>query len=466
MILADLSDWFVLFGRTHPLVIHLPIGMLFIAVFFETLDWWRSETTFSGALYWVWLFVSATALIACIAGFVLVSEGAYEQDVVDVHQWLGVSVALVSVFMSVCHVRGLLVPRHRTIVSMLALALVALTGHFGGTLTHGADFFGTAVKAVFGIENSEALEAPPKRTISNPAQAVVYPDLIQPIMEQKCYSCHSSKKQKGKLRVDSYPLMLRGGKNGTSLVAGNPEESELYKRLVLPKGDKLHMPPKGKSQLTKAEIDLIHWWIRDGRASETVKVAEVVQTDAIAAVLAHLTGVAATDSVVQFNELPDEQPGDLQESELAPLRQAGLIVSRFSPGSPFVTINCVNVPDFDDSQVDLLLSIANHVVWLKIGSTRITDRGLQRLDKLTNLTRLSMEHTAITDEGLTVLTSFKHLVYLNLVGTQVTDKGLSPITKLELLRSVYFWRSKVTANGVSAVKASLPYTDVNLGEAF
>lgn len=466
MILADLSDWFVLFGRTHPLVIHLPIGMLFIAAFFETLDWWRNENIFSGALYWVWLFTSVTASIACIAGFVLVSEGAYEQDVVDVHQWLGVSVALVSIFMSVCYMRGLLVSWHRAIVSLLVLVLVALTGHFGGTLTHGADFFGTAVNAAFGFENSEAMEAPPKRTISNPAQVVVYPDLIQPILEQKCYSCHSSKKQKGKLRVDSYSYMLKGGKNDTSLVAGRPEESELYERLVLPKGNKQHMPPKGKSQLTKPEIDLIHWWIREGRASETVKVAEVVQSDTIAAVLAHFTGVTATDSVVQFNELPDGQPGDLQESQLSPLRQAGLIVSRFSPGSPFVTVNCVNVPGFDDSQVDLLLSIADHVVWLKLGSTRITDKGLQRLDKLTNLTRLSLEHTAITDEGLAVLGSFKHLVYLNLVGTRVTDRGLPPITKLERLRSVYFWKSKVTANGANAVKARLPHTDVNLGEAF
>ena len=47
------------------------------------------------------------------------------------------------------------------------------------------------------------------------------------------------------------------------IVAGDPEKSELYQRLVLPAGDKKLMP-KGGDPLPKDKIELIAKWIKEG----------------------------------------------------------------------------------------------------------------------------------------------------------------------------------------------------------
>ncbi|HQX86001.1 MAG TPA: hypothetical protein PKV23_10970, partial [Aestuariivirga sp.] len=102
------------------------------------------------------------------------------------------------------------------------------------------------------------------KPIANVQQAVVYTDIVQPILQSKCYSCHGPAKQKGKLRLDEPPFIDKGGEEGKVLIAGNAGESEMIKRLLLPLDNKDHMPPKQKSQLTKAEIELLSWWVASG----------------------------------------------------------------------------------------------------------------------------------------------------------------------------------------------------------
>src|SRR4051812_46420077 len=60
---------------------------------------------------------------------------------------------------------------------------------------------------------------------------------IQPILADRCYSCHGPEKQKGDLRLDSPAAIRKGGKNGVALVAGDPAKSTLYSLTLLPAGD-------------------------------------------------------------------------------------------------------------------------------------------------------------------------------------------------------------------------------------
>ena len=148
------------------------------------------------------------------------------------------------------------------------------------------------------------------------------------------------------------------------------------------------------------------------------------------------------------------------------LRKAGLVVNRFASGSSFLTVNCVNASGFDDEQTTLLLPLADNIVWLKAGHTKLTDRGLKNLGALKNLTRLSLENTSITDNGLSVLNNFDHLIYLNLIGTSITDKSIAVISKQKKLKSVYLWQTDVTPAGAALLRQALPTTEVNLGESF
>ena len=77
----------------------------------------------------------------------------------------------------------------------------------------------------------------------------VYAEIIAPVMEAKCAGCHGESKQKGKLRVDTYDFLKKGGSEGPGLVAGNLDESGITFRVDLPLDDDEHMPPEDKTQL-------------------------------------------------------------------------------------------------------------------------------------------------------------------------------------------------------------------------
>jgi mono/diheme cytochrome c family protein len=91
----------------------------------------------------------------------------------------------------------------------------------------------------------------------------------QAVLAEKCGECHSAKKQKGKLRVDSLEALMAGGKHGPAVVPGRPAESLLVQRTELPLEADGHMPPKDKPQLTASERALLVGFVRGLSASPT-----------------------------------------------------------------------------------------------------------------------------------------------------------------------------------------------------
>ena len=98
---------------------------------------------------------------------------------------------------------------------------------------------------------------------------------IRPVLVKHCYECHSEarKKVKGKLRLDNYEGMLKGGESGKpSVVPGKPDDSYMifsmtYKDQDTDTHDALLMPPpkNGKPQkLPDSTIDDFRKWIQMG----------------------------------------------------------------------------------------------------------------------------------------------------------------------------------------------------------
>ena len=57
--------------------------------------------------------------------------------------------------------------------------------------------------------------------------ALVYEEIVVPILEEKCYSCHGPKKAKNGLRLDSIVKMIEGGDDDTALRKGDAANSPL-----------------------------------------------------------------------------------------------------------------------------------------------------------------------------------------------------------------------------------------------
>ncbi|MDA7662852.1 hypothetical protein N8550_02500, partial [Pirellulaceae bacterium] len=64
---------------------------------------------------------------------------------------------------------------------------------------------------------------------------------IKPLLRDKCFSCHSSLKQEGGLRLDAASLIQRGGDSGPAYVAGTDENSLILERVT--DDEDSRMPP-------------------------------------------------------------------------------------------------------------------------------------------------------------------------------------------------------------------------------
>src|SRR6185436_14948276 len=89
---------------------------------------------------------------------------------------------------------------------------------------------------------------------------------IRPILSNACFQCHGpdDKRRKGDLRLDTKEDAFKSIDGRHAFVAGKPEASEAFRRILTTDADD-HMPPaKSGKQLTPKQIELIRKWIQQG----------------------------------------------------------------------------------------------------------------------------------------------------------------------------------------------------------
>ncbi|WP_425613350.1 PSD1 and planctomycete cytochrome C domain-containing protein [Anatilimnocola sp. NA78] len=86
---------------------------------------------------------------------------------------------------------------------------------------------------------------------------------VLPVLQRSCFECHGREKSAGGLRLDSAAALQQGGDSGAVVIAGKPGESELLRRISLPKTDSEVMPNRGEV-LSPLEVAKIREWIAAG----------------------------------------------------------------------------------------------------------------------------------------------------------------------------------------------------------
>jgi mono/diheme cytochrome c family protein len=86
---------------------------------------------------------------------------------------------------------------------------------------------------------------------------------VRPIFAERCYECHGPKEQEGDLRLDQRARAFPANEEYWVIRPGKPQDSELVKRIKLPKNDADVMPAEG-DPLTSEQIALIERWIAEG----------------------------------------------------------------------------------------------------------------------------------------------------------------------------------------------------------
>ena len=443
-------------GHLHPVLVHLPIGILLLACLFI----WQSRKDryehLQPAINTILFLGMLSAIFSCITGYILSQSGDYDESLVGLHQWMGISVALISILTYWFRKKAFPV-KWQFPLSGLLLILLFITGHLGGSLTHGTDYLTQPLSDLGRASDSVPVKRKP---IPDVQEAIAYTDLVQPVLQDKCYGCHGSHKQKGKFRMDQPDFLMKGGKDGPVILSGKPEESLLIKRIVLPEEDEHHMAPKDKPQLNEQEIKLLKWWISTG-ADFSKKVKDIDQPPAIKPILFFMQ----TDTLVpkEIPDIPLQSVEKANEAALAILRERGVVILPVSQNSNYLDANYITVIGVSDRDVNLLLPVRKQLIGLKLGGTKINDSSLEIIGQCENLIRLQLDHTLVTDRGLDWLKSLKKLQTLNLVGTNISTAGLIKLKTLKELRSLYLYQTSVNKNDSSQLKKAFPGVQLDFG---
>lgn len=449
MTLLSIPDFI---GRFHPVLVHLPIGILLLGCLFQLLTINRRFSALRDSIPFIYLLGGLGAVFSSVSGYLLSRSGDYDGDMVGIHQWLGISVSVVSLAVYMLY-RKKVTEALLNLIALGLIILITLTGHYGGSLTHGSDYLTSALND----EGKGKAAVPP---VPNVQQALAYTHMIQPLLKNRCYSCHGADKQKGKLRLDTREFMLKGGEEGKAIVPGSTEESELIKRLLLPSSNEDHMPPKEKPQLTQEEIELLSWWVTEG-ADFSKKVAELKQSEKIKPVLQSFQAGAAKTAEA-LGDVPAEEVTKADAGLIAQLKQAGVVIIPVKGGSNYLSASFVTAKATPDI-LKLLAGLKKQLVWLNMAGTGLDDAGLKILSGLTEVVRINLSRTPVTDQGMVSLKALKHLQYLNLVGTKVTAAGLGQLKEHRQLNSIYLYQSAVNKNDMEQLKKLFPKVNLEFG---
>ena len=251
-------------GRFHPIILHLPIGGLIALFVMEIINSYRPQLNLDSACSILLWFSVVTVIPSAVLGFILASSGNYDDELLNLHKWLGWLTALVCVWLLYFNSKSKKIYKVLLYANVIFL-LVA--GHFGGQLTHGKDYLTkympVSMKKLLNIDDERNYLVVNRKIDSFSTDATYYTNQIKPIIENYCYKCHGQEKQKGDMRFDNIDWDMVNG-----------FDAEKW-NMMLSQVNLGEMPPDDEPQLSNDDRRILVDWI----TKNLDKAAEAKQTD-------------------------------------------------------------------------------------------------------------------------------------------------------------------------------------------
>lgn len=429
-------------GRMHPLLLHIPIGF---SVFLVLLFLFKKEFDLNNFQKFTKLLLTLTSLslsMVALMGFFLSQEKGFDENILNFHKWSG---AAVSVF---CYGLILFYDKIKFYAnssgSWTLLAIMALAGHFGASITHGENYlfepFQNKENKVVYTENSS-----------------LYAASVYPILEAKCISCHNDKKIKGELNMSTIDKIMKGGKNGVIWKAGDALKSHVIQRANLPVDDKKHMPPRGKAQLTDAEMMILTSWINEG--ANLKKAIKDYQTNSKSKSL-------AMNNIKASSEIKPEKVysfSTASESDILAVNTPYCTVVPLANESPALVADFYVSKKFELKNLENLSKVKEQLIILNLAKMPVKDEDISIISKFTNLEKLNLNQTEITGKTLDLLKNCKNLSSISLSGTKISKANLENLASMATLKEIFVWDTPIDLANLNDLSKKHPKIKIEKG---
>ncbi len=408
-------------GRFHPLLLHIPIGFSVFLVLFNIFKKEIAPDSFQKINLFLFNLTALSTAIVALLGFFLSKESGFDANNLQIHKYSGIFLSLFT--FALCHFYNNFQIYKNSSAAWAILAIIAFAGHFGAVLTHGENY-------ILG----SAPETKPQFTANNSLfEASVYP-----ILQAKCLSCHNDKKTKGQLNISTIALLLKGGKNGPIYKAGDTLNSHILQRVNLPLDDKKHMPPKGKPQLSPAEIAIITNWIAEG-ADLKKAIKDYEQKSEVKQL--------AINTISQISVQNSEKTYNFSEASQTTIEAVNTPFCTVVPianNGPALEANFFVSNKFDAKNLENLSKMP------------LKDEHLKLISKYQNLEKLLLNQTDITGKTLSELSQNKNLKSLALSGTKISKTSLEKLLSNTSLSEIFLWNTPISGPEIDQLSKIYP----------
>lgn len=468
----EMPDLVRFFGHFHPVVLHLPIGIFSLILFQELLAIFTRYKPQNGLLP---IFLGASsAIVAVIFGFLLYHGGGFEgSELAEDHLWGGIAFSCVAVLTFVVKAWSLNPGASQAFYRLMVFGSVGVmtyASHDGASITHGKDYLvkyaPNPIREILGYEPREEEEEKQAKPLE---EQLVYADIVQPILNLRCVECHKEGKSKGRFRMDTYDLLLKGGKEGEGIEPGNALDSNIIFRAELEPDDEEHMPPEGKKDIEDHELAVVKWWIDQG-ADPAKTVGELELNDEIRDAIGKLNlTIEFREDHAHGSEAEPKPESDLPSEALKATVSA--LSEEFPGGLTFesrssskLTFTAVSMrKKLTDEKFAELTPVIPMLVSADLSATSLTDDSVALLAAAKELKMVRLSETEISDEALETLAKMPSLESINLYGTRVTDAGVKKLKILPNLKRLYLWQTDVSQGVITELEEALPELEIVTG---
>ena len=441
-------------GSLHPLIVHLPIGIVLLTIAIDVFMRNKNNSVHR-VITMGWFFSFFSGLLAALFGWFLGDNGYYFESQINIHRWSGVAfVGLCFIIWLLRYINFRFSKSFNRSVNLTTILLLTITGHFGGEMTHGQNYLFENLpyvqKKISVIPLSEA-----KRSETD--SLFVFEDLVYPVLEEKCMACHNQKMAYGGLNMSALETMVKGGNSGAGIQNGKPFESLIYKRVSFPHDHPKFMPPSGVP-LSYDQIATLEWWIDNG--AEKQMPVTLARNDAKIQRLMELEyGLDLREkSFLETLALASPTP-----EELKTIQGEEYIWRFLNPEQSFLDLKFTK-KKIETNDLLKIQSIKKNVTWLNLTDCMLNDNHLSYLSDFSNLTRLKIQkNPLVTNKGIEALQNLENLTELNLYGTRVSNAALNTLGQMESLKKLFLWNTRITAKAIADFKAQHPDVDVIAG---